>query len=199
MPNRAKDPQAFCVTGFKQPFDPATAEPLEEFLRTHSGIPSGSVIRRKEDGAEVLVVTNLARVQAALEEKRPMLLVHPNTFLFGTNVWTLTSAELELDLTDAELAQIFRRKRSYMEDERIRLKESLLADKSQSGSHLRKPIPEKVKMFVWRRDGGRCVECGSRERLEFDHDIPVSKGGSNTERNIRLLCEACNRRKSDKI
>ncbi len=63
----------------------------------------------------------------------------------------------------------------------------------------REPIPEAVRMFVWRRDGGKCVKCGSKENLEFDHIIPVSKGGSNTERNIQILCEHCNREKSDKI
>lgn len=60
-------------------------------------------------------------------------------------------------------------------------------------------IPGRVKREVWRRDGGKCVKCGSRDRLEFDHIIPVSKGGSNTTRNIELLCEKCNREKSDII
>ena len=59
----------------------------------------------------------------------------------------------------------------------------------------REPIPDDVKMFVWKRDGGRCVKCESREKLEFDHIIPLSKGGSNTARNIQLLCEKCNREK----
>jgi 5-methylcytosine-specific restriction endonuclease McrA len=60
----------------------------------------------------------------------------------------------------------------------------------------REPIPEHVRLFVWRRDKGQCVRCGSKERLEFDHIIPVVAGGSNTERNIQLLCESCNRSKS---
>lgn len=60
-------------------------------------------------------------------------------------------------------------------------------------------IPSKVKMCVWRRDNGQCVECGSKEKLEYDHIIPVSKGGSNTERNVQLLCEKCNRQKSASI
>ena len=60
-------------------------------------------------------------------------------------------------------------------------------------------ISQDVKDNVWRRDEGKCVECGSNENLEFDHIIPHSKGGANTYRNIQLLCENCNRSKSNKI
>ncbi|NQV38331.1 MAG: HNH endonuclease [Candidatus Marinimicrobia bacterium] len=63
----------------------------------------------------------------------------------------------------------------------------------------RKSIPQTVKDQVWNRDGGKCVECGSDKKIEFDHIIPYSKGGSNTYRNLQLLCENCNRKKSDKI
>jgi hypothetical protein len=57
-------------------------------------------------------------------------------------------------------------------------------------------IPPAVKIAVWRRDEGRCVQCKSREKLEYDHIIPIAKGGANTERNIQLLCEPCNRAKA---
>jgi len=63
----------------------------------------------------------------------------------------------------------------------------------------RERISDDVKIAVWRRDGGQCVRCGGRENLEYDHIIPVSKGGSNTVRNLELLCESCNRSKSAKI
>lgn len=63
----------------------------------------------------------------------------------------------------------------------------------------REPISESVRHEVWRRDQGRCVDCGSRENLEFDHIIRVSKGGSNTARNLELRCETCNRRKGATI
>jgi len=63
----------------------------------------------------------------------------------------------------------------------------------------REPIPENVRLFVWQRDQGRCVKCGLRERLEFDHIIPVASGGSSTERNVQLLCESSNRSKGAAI
>lgn len=56
-------------------------------------------------------------------------------------------------------------------------------------------IAQDVKVLVWQRDGGRCVSCGSQSNLEFDHFIPLAMGGSNTARNLQLLCEPCNRRK----
>ena len=59
----------------------------------------------------------------------------------------------------------------------------------------RERIPQDVKVIVWQRDGGRCVDCGSQTDLEFDHIIPLALGGSNTVRNLQLLCASCNRRK----
>lgn len=56
-------------------------------------------------------------------------------------------------------------------------------------------IPQSVKVSVWQRDSGRCVECDSQRELEFDHIIPLAMGGSNSERNLQLLCAVCNRRK----
>jgi hypothetical protein len=72
------------------------------------------------------------------------------------------------------------------------------APESDAG-YERQPILEEVRHEVWRRDRGRCVQCSSVHNLEFDHVIPVTRGGSSTARNIQLLCEACNRRKSNNI
>lgn len=60
-------------------------------------------------------------------------------------------------------------------------------------------IPQEVRNIVWARDGGRCVECGGAEYLEYDHIIPYSKNGSNTENNIQILCRGCNSKKGNKI
>ena len=60
-------------------------------------------------------------------------------------------------------------------------------------------ISKEVRARVWQAYGGRCVECGADDYLEFDHIIPHSKGGSNEENNIQLLCRRCNLAKSDTI
>ena len=64
---------------------------------------------------------------------------------------------------------------------------------------IRERIPDDVKQFVWERDKARCVRCNGQENLEYDHIVPVSKGGSNTARNIQLLCAECNRDKGGNI
>lgn len=63
----------------------------------------------------------------------------------------------------------------------------------------RPPIPKEVVDAVWKRDGGRCVYCGSTENLQLDHIIPFSKGGATTVENLQLLCQKCNLQKSNKI
>jgi hypothetical protein len=60
-------------------------------------------------------------------------------------------------------------------------------------------IPTSVKLEVWKRDGGKCVLCGNRENLHFDHIIPYSQGGSSlVAKNIQLLCAKHNLQKHDK-
>ncbi len=61
-------------------------------------------------------------------------------------------------------------------------------------------IPAFVKLEVWKRDKGRCVMCGSKDNLHFDHIIPYSKGGSSlVAENIQLLCARHNLAKRDNI
>jgi hypothetical protein len=73
------------------------------------------------------------------------------------------------------------------------------SEHEQGDAYYRQEIPEKVRIEVWWRDGGKCVRCGSGENLEYDHIIPISDGGSNATRNIELLCEKCYRSKHDQL
>ena len=63
----------------------------------------------------------------------------------------------------------------------------------------RHSIPSDLRKIIFKRDGGKCVKCGSDEELEYDHIIPVTKGGATSENNLELLCKVCNRNKSAKI
>lgn len=57
---------------------------------------------------------------------------------------------------------------------------------------------------IFKRDNYRCQICGvsakdgEHVRLEVDHIVPKSKGGSDFDSNTWTLCSECNRGKSDK-
>jgi 5-methylcytosine-specific restriction endonuclease McrA len=60
-------------------------------------------------------------------------------------------------------------------------------------------VPAEVRRAVYARDGGRCTfvgqdgkRCESRRDLEYDHIVPVARGGESTPSNVRLLCRAHN-------
>ena len=64
----------------------------------------------------------------------------------------------------------------------------------------RRIIPTSVKLAVWKRDAGRCVQCGATDELHFEHDLPWSKGGTSISiDNVQLLCMRHNLKKSAKI
>jgi len=67
-------------------------------------------------------------------------------------------------------------------------------------SERRRIIPSAVKLAVWQRDAGKCVQCGAKDELHFDHVIPFSRGGTSvTADNVQLLCARHNLQKSDQI
>jgi len=49
---------------------------------------------------------------------------------------------------------------------------------------------------VWRRDQGRCTNCGSTHAVQKEHRIPKAMGGKDTLENLCLLCRACNQRRA---
>jgi hypothetical protein len=57
----------------------------------------------------------------------------------------------------------------------------------------------KLRFFILRRDGFRCVYCGRGApdaELEVDHAIPRSSGGSDKPENLVTACSECNSGKS---
>jgi len=64
----------------------------------------------------------------------------------------------------------------------------------------RKPISTKIRYQVFARDNFTCRYCGAKPPdviLHLDHDTPVSKGGDDSEENLKTACSSCNQGKGD--
>ena len=62
------------------------------------------------------------------------------------------------------------------------------------------PVGESLRYEILTRDRV-CQLCGTtkeQERLEVDHIVPRSKGGTNDPGNLQVLCAPCNRGKSNR-
>jgi HNH endonuclease len=133
------------------------------------------------------------------QRRDPQRLSWGNFWGYKDKVLRFASDEPEIDTEQTALLvkhYILRRDRQF---DRIQREIEAFENLEKLEGSSREPISESVRLFVWQRDKGQCVKCGSRERLEFDHIIPVTLGGSNTERNIQLLCEPCNRSKGANV
>jgi hypothetical protein len=100
---------------------------------------------------------------------------------------------------DATTVKALVLERLNQRDRRVKRAVALMEQRESIETATRERIADEVRVFVWNRDKGACVRCGSQERLEFDHIIPVVLGGANTARNLQLLCEVCNRSKGASI
>ena len=60
----------------------------------------------------------------------------------------------------------------------------------------RKKVPL-TRYNIFKRDGNKCVYCGSKDRLTVDHVIPKAKGGRTTWKNLVTACKKCNSKKAD--
>lgn len=54
-----------------------------------------------------------------------------------------------------------------------------------------------IRLEIFARDNFTCTYCGAKDRLECDHIIPISRGGSNLHSNLTTACSSCNRSKAD--
>jgi HNH endonuclease len=123
-----------------------------------------------------------APVPVAVEERRTWWMFRDRFF------W-------EDDGLDADEVMALVLERERLRRRRIeRAKDAMHAETEPAGAR-RTGIPEDVRRAVFRRDGGRCTDCGSDELLQFDHVIPVALGGASSPENLQLLCAPCNRDK----
>ena len=61
-------------------------------------------------------------------------------------------------------------------------------------------FPQETRMSVYNQSEGRCVYCGRFipfDEMTIDHIVPLSKGGTNYEKNLQCCCKECNLMKQD--
>jgi hypothetical protein len=57
-----------------------------------------------------------------------------------------------------------------------------------------------LRVTIFARDKFTCQYCGAKDqKLECDHIVPVSRGGSNDILNLTTACKACNSSKGNKL
>lgn len=47
--------------------------------------------------------------------------------------------------------------------------------------------------------GNKCLKCGTKNKIEMDHVIPIALGGLHVIENVQPLCRNCNAQKSTSI
>jgi hypothetical protein len=111
-------------------------------------------------------------------------------------------ALLSHQLPSGDIAEVFDRALDALTTQLERQKFAAVEKPRQPSPHSTantRHIPADVKRAVWKRDQGQCTfvsdtgqRCASRRFLEFDHAIPVARGGTATVSQIRLRCRAHN-------
>ena len=96
---------------------------------------------------------------------------------------------------DALIANLEKRKFGATEKPRV-------ARPSSSPRH----IPARIRRAVSERDKGRCTyvshdghRCEARTRLEYDHAVPLARGGKTCVSNLRLRCGAHNQLEAERV
>lgn len=46
--------------------------------------------------------------------------------------------------------------------------------------------------FLKKTFGKKCLNCGSEQNIQWDHIVPLAKGGEHTIKNLQPLCGHCN-------
>ena len=142
---------------------------------------------------------NKYEIEQLLSEEKKKVDIQTKETLIHLQELSTHKIELEKEKIRKNFIEKERKKNLRKDVYKTLLEEGQISASFIENKDKREPIPQDIMDKVWNRDGGKCVKCGSQEKLEFDHIIPHSKGGANSYRNLQILCKKCNVEKSNKI
>lgn len=119
---------------------------------------------------------------------------------YGTRRWWMFEGRFYWEAAGYTAADVMALVRDKERRERTRLDRAHQALRLEQRPRPRRaPLTKQLRRAVFDRDGGRCVECGSTFDLQYDHIIPVAKGGATSLENLQLLCSTCNQVKGSNL
>lgn len=163
--------------------------------------------------ARDVLISDLTQLESKLKDLNNHIPTYDSKYQFNTIKNSIFYEKYRIEIENKRADNILQNEREIIRQELLeknrkkQLRRDVLKDLKDEGliknpvlgERKREPISQEVMDAVWNRDSGRCVKCSSQENLEFDHIIPFSKGGSNTYKNLQILCKTCNIEKSNKI
>lgn len=157
--------------------------------------PDADIWSDDRHDAEIESETRRERTRQTIAEVlRRLIMFQGNCFLVDENLSEDDQEERLLLLVE----DFVNKRRLELERlrKRVRWQRRMLGLENVDLNFERRDIPDELVRQIIDRDEV-CRRCGSHEDLQLDHIIPVSRGGNDTEENLRLLCGACNRKRGD--
>jgi 5-methylcytosine-specific restriction endonuclease McrA len=186
---------------------PATAPMLERVANTGSA-DTGNVAVEQVPQAPAPADSNVCG-----EIAEPMEPVFLDSEPIARRVAISANVQAKLEYAKALLAHVTRCESEVLERALDALVAKLEARKfgktgrprAARASRDPRHIPAEVRRAVVARDEGRCTfvgdhghRCETRDALQFDHIVPVARGGASTEDNLRLRCRAHNQLEAER-
>ncbi len=139
----------------------------------------------------------LAALNAALDELTPLRWWRDTPtrrpcYLFGNRFWEIKPAEQ--DLSQQALALLFV---ETLSKQPARVPVVAGSSLQPFGPSAENAVTSEVRLAVWRRDRGRCAQCGSRQDLEFVCRPGSIPGDHQGPQDVRLLCRRCQSQQDD--
>lgn len=86
----------------------------------------------------------------------------------------------------------------HQQPHHMEIKSVIPAPEGFADKYSHDPIGVPTRRRIYERDSHRCVLCATTNALSIDHIVPITKGGTSDDDNLRTLCKSCNSSKGNR-